>query len=90
MKKTELVEKIAKEHNMTKAEANRVVANIFNTIQNCMINGEEVVIANFGTFGTKECPERMVRNPQNNEMVRVNKHRKPVLRFSSVIKNAVR
>ncbi|MEI6847861.1 MAG: HU family DNA-binding protein [Chlorobiaceae bacterium] len=67
MSKAELVEKIAEQTNLTKADSDRALTALVNAVKASLKNGEDVAIAGFGTFTTVERAERQGRNPQTGE-----------------------
>ena len=71
MKKTELVEKIAKESGLTKKQASAAFDVCMNNVINALIEGETVQISGFGSFYVKEIPAHMGRNPRTNESVEI-------------------
>ena len=67
MTKAELVIKLAEKHNLSKAEAERVLKDVFRLISEALDKGERVHIPGFGTFTVKERAERKGRNPRTGE-----------------------
>lgn len=53
----------------------------FESILETLIEGNKITIANFGTFYVKEMKERMGRNPQTGEKIKVGA--KKVIKFKS-------
>ena len=52
---------------MNKAAAREAVDSVFATIGEALANGDEVRIAEFGTFGARTRPTRTGRNPRTGE-----------------------
>ena len=50
MKKVELVEAVAEEAGLTKADATRAIDATFAAITGCIKKGDKVPVAGFGTF----------------------------------------
>ena len=71
MKKTELIEKMAKESGMTKKQAASAFDACMNALIGALSEGETVQISGFGTFQVKEIPAHMGRNPRTNEAVEI-------------------
>ncbi|MEI7788989.1 MAG: HU family DNA-binding protein [Chlorobiaceae bacterium] len=63
MSKAELVEKIAEQANLTKADADRALKAFINVVSSSLKNGEDVALVGFGTFTTVDRAERIGRNP---------------------------
>ena len=63
MTKADLIELVAKEGNLTKAQASKAVDAMFNGIAEALANGDKVTIVGFGTFSVSQREERKGRNP---------------------------
>jgi DNA-binding protein HU-beta len=63
MNNAELAEKIAADHDVTKADARKLVDGVFAAIADAAAAGEEIAINGFGKFKVKSTPEREGRNP---------------------------
>ena len=50
MNRVQLIEKIAAEHNISKAQASRILATVTDTITEHVKNDDPVTIVGFGTF----------------------------------------
>jgi len=74
----------------TKAQAERIVDGIFDSIINTLKSGGEVSIAGFGIFSVKNRAARMARNPKTGESVNVSATRVPKFRASKGLKDAVK
>ncbi|ASQ89770.1 DNA-binding protein [Prosthecochloris sp. GSB1] len=71
MSKAELVEKIASQAGLTKADAERAV-NAFVTVVTAGLKaGEDVTLVGFGTFATGDRAARQGRNPQTGETITI-------------------
>ena len=64
MNKSELIEKIASQADMTKALAERVVNSSIEQIIKSVTKGEDVQLIGFGTFKSGKRAARIGRNPQ--------------------------
>ena len=77
MNKTELVEKLAKKCDLSKANASEIVDCIFSTDSGQGIiaieldAGRDVVITGFGTFATKHRAARTGRNPATGQTIQL-------------------
>lgn len=71
MNKGELVEQVAKECDLGRAAAERVVASVFGTIANAMKASDKVVLPGFGTFSVIERSAREGRNPKSGEPIEI-------------------
>lgn len=89
MTKKELAEKIEKEHELTKAKANEIVASVFAGIEEALVAGDKVTIAGFGIFQVKERPARTARNPRTGEAVEVPASKALAFKAGKALKDAV-
>ena len=67
MTKTELVDSIAQDLSLSKADAQRTLEVVLSRITDGLIRDDKVQIQGFGTFQKKDRKERMGRNPQTKE-----------------------
>jgi len=90
MKKQELIQKIAKDTDVTKAKAAAAVDSFLDGITRSLKKGETITFVGFGTFKTSQRKARMARNPQTGAEIKVPKRR--VVRFTAgkALKNAVK
>ena len=71
MNKGELVEKVAKECELSKAAAEQVLASVLGAITDAITAGEKVGLLGFGTFSVSERAAREGRNPQSGETMNI-------------------
>jgi DNA-binding protein HU-beta len=81
MKKNELIEKIAKSADVSKAEASRLLKAVTDAISESLSGGESVTIVGFGTFKVAHRAERTGRNPQTGQTIKIPAQKTP--RFSA-------
>ena len=89
MNKVSLIEKVQNDHNLTKAESERIVDNIFECIVSNVKAGETVSIAGFGIFEAKTRAARMGRNPKTGESIKIQASTAPKFRPAKAFKDAV-
>jgi len=90
MNKTNLVEKVQGVLGGTKADAERAVDTVFDTITDALKGGNEVSVAGFGIFAAKRRAARTARNPRTGETVDVPAMNVPKFRAAKALKEAVR
>ena len=71
MTKQELVDKLAADLNVPKAQAGRALDSMFDSIIASMKTGEKVNVSGFGIFESKKRDARTARNPKTGETVQV-------------------
>ncbi len=71
MIKADLIERIAKEMDIPKQEAETGVNLFFKAIKDALLRGEEIEIRGFGSFRFRTRTSRAGRNPRTGEPVKV-------------------
>ena len=90
MTKTELIERVARDMNITKTDAKECVACVFGTIEEALTSGESVNIYQFGSFNIVDKAERNGHNPSTGEKLVIPAHKVVKFKPSQYIKDAVR
>ena len=90
MTKGELVEKIAKEADLTKADAERAMNSFTNAVKKSLKKGESVGLVGFGTFDVSKRKARIGRNPQTGAEIKIPACRVPKFKAGKGLKDAVR
>lgn len=90
MNKADIINKVHEELGITKADAERAVETMINSIVNSLKDGNEVSIAGLGIFSANMYSERQARNPRTGEMVTVPAMRRPKFRPAKALKDAVK
>ncbi|MDP2648324.1 MAG: HU family DNA-binding protein [bacterium] len=88
--KMDLVEKVAATIGCTKADGERAVEAIIDTITQTLKGGQEVSIAGLGIFEAKMRAGRTGRNPRTGETIQIAAMRVPKFRASKTLKDAVK
>lgn len=89
MNKSELIDAIASNANLTKADAGRALDGITRAIENALKNGESVSLVGFGNFVVKERVERKGRNPQTGAEITIAAAKIPGFKPGKALKDAV-
>jgi DNA-binding protein HU-beta len=87
--KTELVDAVAQEADISRASAARVVDAVFGHITRHLGDGESVTISGFGTFSVRQRAARSGRNPHSGEMMAIPASRVPAFKAGKGLKDAV-
>jgi len=90
MNKQDIAEKVHGVLGGTKADAERAVETMVETIVSALKKNEEVSIAGLGIFKTKMRAARTARNPRTGESVNVPSMRVPKFQPAKALKDAVK
>ncbi len=90
MNKSELVEAVADQADLSKADAGRAVDGIIAAITNAMSKGEDVAMIGFGTFTVRDRAARSGRNPQTGETIQIAASKVPAFKAGKALKDAVK
>ncbi|SMB86435.1 bacterial nucleoid protein Hbs [Desulfonispora thiosulfatigenes DSM 11270] len=89
MNKTELISSVAEKSGLTKKDAEKAVNAFFTSIEETLKSGEKVQLVGFGTFEVRERKERVGRNPQTNEEIKIPAAKVPAFKAGKNLKEAV-
>jgi DNA-binding protein HU-beta len=89
MKKSELVDEVAKQMEGPKTVALKAVNAVLNSIKNSLASGNPVTLVGFGTFGIRDRKKRKGRNPRTGEVISIKAAKVPTFRAGKTLKDAV-
>jgi len=89
MIKADLVNKLAKEMNISKQEAETGVNLFFHAIKEALLRGEEIELRGFGSFRFRQRGARAGRNPRTGEPVQVPAKKVLYFKPSKLLKNMI-
>ena len=89
MKKVELVEAVATNAGLTKADALRAIDATFEAITEALKKGEKTTLIGFGTFGVSERQARTGRNPQTGATVNIPARKAVTFKAGTQLKQTV-
>jgi DNA-binding protein HU-beta len=89
MKKDEFVQAIAESADISKAEAERALSAVVDTITSSVASGQKLQIPGLGTFEPREHSAREGRNPQTGETIQIAATTTPGFKAASAFKQAV-
>ncbi len=90
MNKTELIAVVAERAEVTKKEAELVLAALVDTVAETLASGEKVVITGFGTFEVRDRVARKGRDPRTGKVIKIPAQKTPAFRAGKGLKDAVR
>ena len=89
MKKVELVEAVAKETGLTKADSARAVDATFAAITEALKKGDKVPLVGFGTFAVSKRKAREGCNPRTGETVKIAARKAVTFKPGTALKESV-
>ena len=90
MNKTELVDAVATQAELSKQDAKKAVEALFETISNTLAKEEKIQLIGFGTFEVRERSARKGRNPQTGEEIDIAASKVPAFKAGKELKEAVK
>ena len=89
MNKTDLVNVVADQTQLSKKDVDAVVSATIGAITSALKSGDKVQLIGFGTFEVKESAEREGRNPATGEAIKIAASKKPAFSASKLLKDEV-
>ncbi|UOR14169.1 HU family DNA-binding protein [Halobacillus amylolyticus] len=90
MNKTDLVNKVAEESELSKENAGKAVDSILESITEALSREDRVQLMGFGNFEVKERSARKGRNPQTGEEIEIAASKVPGFKPGKSLKEAVK
>jgi DNA-binding protein HU-beta len=89
MNKGDLIEAVASDADLSKADATRAVDAVINSITAALKAGQQVSLVGFGTFQVKARAARTGRNPRTGETIEIASSKVPGFKAGKALKDAV-
>lgn len=90
MTKADIIEKVYDNlGGLSKKESAEIVELVFETIKNTLERGEKIKISGFGNFVVRQKKERVGRNPQTGDEIKISPRRVLTFKPSQVLKNDI-
>ncbi|OGB05023.1 MAG: DNA-binding protein HU [Burkholderiales bacterium RIFCSPLOWO2_12_FULL_64_99] len=89
MNKSELIEHIAQQADISKAAAGRALEAVIGGIQTSLKKGDNVSLLGFGTFAVSTRAARTGRNPRTGAEIKIKKAKVPKFRPGKALKDAL-
>lgn len=90
MNKADLVEKVARDANVTKKAAARAVDSIIDGISYSLQKGKRVTLVGFGSFEVRRRAPRRARNPRTGTIINVPAKKVPKFRPGAELRKRVK
>jgi len=89
MNKSDLVERLATEADITKKRAEQVVKLVFDSMADTLVCGDKIEIRGFGSFISKHYPAYDGRNPRTGKVIRVAEKHMPFFKVGKDLRERV-
>ena len=89
MNKTELIEHIAKNADISKAAAGRALESVIGAVRTTLKKGGSVSLVGFGTFAVTKRAGRTGRNPRTGAAIKLKAAKVPKFRPGKALKDAL-
>lgn len=87
--KSQLVDQIATDADISKAAAGRALDSFIESVTGALKDGDSVALVGFGTFSVRERAARTGRNPQTGESIEIAAANIPSFKVGKALKDAV-
>jgi DNA-binding protein HU-beta len=89
MTKADLIDKIASDTGLTKADSSRALESTLGAIKNTLKKNNKVSLVGFGTFSVSKRKARVGRNPRTGEEIKIKASKSPKFTAGKALKEAV-
>lgn len=89
MNKSQLIDKIAADAELSKAAAGRALDSMVDAVTEALKKGDQVALVGFGTFSVRERAARTGRNPQTGQTIQIAAAKVPAFKAGKALKDAV-
>ncbi|MBP3951352.1 HU family DNA-binding protein [Bacillus suaedae] len=89
MNKTDLINAVSEQAELSKKDASKAVDAVFESITNALVEGGKVQLVGFGSFEVRERSARKGRNPQTGQEIEIPATKNPAFKPGKQLKDAV-
>lgn len=89
MTKSELIERLAIEKNITITVAERIITEIFKSMTDTLVSGNRIEIRGFGSFEVREYDGYTARNPKTGAQLEVQQKKSPFFKTGKYLKERI-
>jgi DNA-binding protein HU-beta len=90
MNKTDLINAVAEQSELSKKDATKAVEAVFGAVMDSLKKGEKVQLIGFGNFEVRDRAARKGRNPQTGEEIEIPASKVPAFKPGKALKEAVK
>ncbi len=90
MNKADLVTRISKDAEITKAQAEKAVSVLMDSVEKALSSGESVTLVGFGTFTVRSRAARKGRNPQTGREIFIPASKAPAFKAGRNLREAMK
>lgn len=90
MTKAELIEKMAKDADISKSAADKALNSFIDGIKKTLKKGNKVTLVGFGTFSVGKRAARTGRNPQTGKAIKIKASKTPKFKSGKAFKDAIK
>jgi len=87
MTKAEIIEKMTKDADISKAAAKKALESFIDSVNKTLKKGNKVTLVGFGTFSVSKRAARKGRNPRTGEIIKIAARKTPKFTAGKVFKN---
>jgi integration host factor subunit beta len=89
MTRSDLVDKLASEKNISNAVADKIVTEIFKSMSDTLVSGNRIEIRGFGSFEVREYDGYTARNPKTGVQIEVMPKKLPFFKTGKDLKDRI-
>lgn len=89
MTKAELIDKVAEDTKVSKAESGRLIESVLENMTSALTNGDSVTLVGFGTFSVSSRAARKGRNPQTGAEIQIAASKVPRFKAGKALKDRI-
>ncbi len=90
MTKAELIDKMAKDADVSKAAAGKALDSFIDGVKKSLKKGDKVTLVGFGTFSVSKRSARQGRNPRTGEIIKIKASKAPKFTSGKAFKDAIK
>lgn len=89
MNKAELIDAVSAKSGLTKADTDRAIKALIDTVSETLAKGDQIALVGFGTFLVRERQARSGRNQRTGETISIESAKIPAFKAGKALKDAI-